>query len=88
MRRGFEVYRAVSPAARSDLAVMVSETQLLRLEVAQGYTRIGGGYGGTPTTKRLSIGRRFDIVATVYRDGSIVYDPDILPAKGTRFTTP
>lgn len=41
LRRGFEVYRAVSPAAKSDL-VIVRDGRILRVQVKTTYRRANG----------------------------------------------
>jgi hypothetical protein len=47
LRRGYEVFRAVSQAASCDLAVL-KEGHLLRVEVTTGYRHLGGGFAFPP----------------------------------------
>lgn len=70
LERGFEVYRALSPAAPCDLAIL-RDGRLLRVEVTSGRRRIGGGIS-RPQKDRL----KFDILAVVVRPSNqVIYEP-------------
>lgn len=76
LRRGYEVFRALSPSASCDLAILKAG-KLLRVEVRTGYRdRITGQVGTTRT-------HRADILAIAVHDGSIVYEPPIAEPADT-----
>lgn len=70
MRRGYEVFRALSPACSSDLIILVG-CRAIRIEVRTGYT----------TTKGVSWSRekfRADVFAVVLHDSSpVIYEPSL-----------
>ena len=73
LRKGFEVFRALSPCCSCDLAVL-KDSRVIRVEVRTGY-RLKSG---------ISVSRQgsYDIHATVLHDtGEIIYSPslDALP---------
>lgn len=71
MRKGFEVFRAVSPASKFDLAAFY-EGKLFRVEVTTG-SHTGAG-GLVHPQKDYS---RFDILIVVMQDGSLIYKSDL-----------
>lgn len=74
MRRGFHVYRALSPACPCDL-VAIDETRTIRVEVKTGEFRASGDHGAVAI--RDGQRERCDTVAAVFADDSITYDPPI-----------
>lgn len=71
LRKGYQVYRSVSPSASFDLAVF-RQGELTAVEVTTGLYSPQGGIVHPP--KDTS---RFDVLAVVMRDGKIIYKPDI-----------
>lgn len=70
MARGYEVFRALSPACSCDLAI-IANGQLFRVEV-----RTGVQYpNGRLHYRRNLDGSRHDIMAVVLHDGDITYLP-------------
>lgn len=76
MRRGFEVYRALSPASSCDLLAQPRGGSQLRIEVRTGYLSPATGRPIFPRNKRESE-HLLDHYAIVLRDGVIVYDPPL-----------
>ena len=76
LSKGYEVFRALSPACSCDLAVLQS-SKLLRVEVRTGRFRVTNKakIRESPFFKR-DVGRS-DIVATYYPDGLITYVPEL-----------
>jgi hypothetical protein len=81
--RGFEVFRALSPACSCDLAVL-SSGQLLRVEVTTGHM--------APNGKVFSRSKepRFDLLAVVVHSSpvQIVYTPELPPRLATNDPKP
>lgn len=69
LRRGFEVYRAVSPAASCDLLVQ-RDGSVYRVEVRATRRDRTGGLQNRVTSKDLG---RYDVMALVEPDGAIHY---------------
>lgn len=76
MSRGFEVFRALSPSASCDLAI-ISNDHLLRVEVRTSYY---GVKDGTITKNKSGVGNQ-DIWAFVTHD-KITYEPDLPERTG------
>jgi hypothetical protein len=72
LRRGFEVFRALSSSCSCDLAILWKGTHLRRVEVRTGYENPSTG---KQSTCRTGI-ERCDIFAIVYPSG-IVYEPPL-----------
>jgi hypothetical protein len=76
MLKGYEVYRAISPASSCDL-VALREGKAVRVEVTKGMRR--------GKTQRLIWPRheasRYDLLAVWESDGSITYDPPLQPVR-------
>lgn len=72
MRRGFVVFRAMSPSAPADLAALHNGGFLL-IEVTTGYRNLNGQV----MYPKKPIHYKFDIVAAVERTGVITYFPDL-----------
>ena len=71
MRKGFEVFRAVSPSSRFD-AVVFKDGNMFRLEVTT-----GSAYAGGKIHYPVKDKNRFDILAIVVWSGEILYEPGI-----------
>ena len=71
MVRGYEVFKAMNGGASCDLAIL-KNGKLIRVEVTTG-TRLPGGKIVRPP-KNLN---QFEVLATVFHDGEIVYEPKI-----------
>ncbi len=71
-RRGFEVFRAISPNASCDLLAMKDAT-ILRIEVRTGYKTLGGELRYPRPARDLG---RQDIYAVVFED-AVTYIPPI-----------
>lgn len=74
LRKGYEVFRALSPHALCDLAIL-AEGRLLRVEVKTRYLT----KSGSVSQPRLKHPERTDIVARVVGD-EIYYQPDLAVA--------
>lgn len=72
MRKGFAVFRALSPACHCDL-VVVGKARALRIEVTSA-KRYPDGVLRFPKHRDTS---RYDILALVLPDGSVEYRPEI-----------
>ncbi len=79
MMRGYDVFRALSPACSCDLA-MIKDGRLIRIEVRTGYLAMSGN---VITSKRT---HRADYLAIALPSG-IVYEPE-LPIDPKRQATP
>ena len=77
MRRGYDVFRALSPNCACDLAVVAAEG-LIRIEVRTGYRSRTGSLHYSHNKPGQEC--RYDIMAVVLHDGTITYLPE-LPAK-------
>lgn len=73
IRRGFHVFRAVSPSAPCDL-VAVSEAGTYRVEVKTAGRRANGRVSKPKIAPAVRV--RYDVVAYVVHDGEIVYEPE------------
>jgi len=73
IRRGYDVFRAVSPSCSCDLAVLGSDGEFLRIEVTTGSLNIWSGKAFYPPHDPS----RYDVIAVVIGDGVINYYPDI-----------
>lgn len=71
MKRGYEVYRAVSASANCDLVVL-KDNKLLRVEVTTGKLYGNGKIYYPPKTKQI-----FDVLAVVIYGGPVHYFPDL-----------
>jgi hypothetical protein len=71
LRRGYHVYRSVSPSAIFDLVVFRGD-EMLSVEVTTGRYSPQGGIAHSPKDSS-----KFDVLAVVMRDGKIIYQPDI-----------
>lgn len=76
MRKGYHVFRALSPACPCDLAV-VSGGTTYRIEVTSGY-RAKNGRVATPADKAKQ-SHKYDVLAIVV-DGEIIYRGTELPS--------
>jgi len=73
LAKGYDVFRALSPACPCDLAIL-KDSQLLRVEVRTGYTSISGNiYRSSITGKDAT---KIDLYAWVLPD-KIVYEPEL-----------
>jgi hypothetical protein len=83
LSRGFNVFRALSPACPCDLAILMDD-KLIRVEVTTGYVSHNGRLAHPPKDKS-----KFDILAICTGEG-IVYKPDLIeqrtPTNGQRAT--
>lgn len=70
LTKGYDVFRAISPAASCDLAIL-KEGKLLRVEVTSGWIASGKL---SRNKNKLSNGKS-DILATVYEGDKIDYFP-------------
>lgn len=74
LKRGYEVFRALSPSSSCDLAVLL-EGRLLRVEVTTAYYN-NSGVLFHPDKKH---GRAFDVLAlVVMKTGEVVYRPPLV----------
>jgi hypothetical protein len=74
IKRGYEVFRAVSPASSCDIAIL-KNNQLLRIEVKTGYRYLNGAIGSGYGENQKG---RFDILAIViHKTNEIIYQPNI-----------
>lgn len=74
MRRGYHVFRALSPSAPCDLAIL-KDTRLIRVEVRTGQRRLDGTI--TCHVQPKDIGRS-DILAIVLNgENAVTYRPDL-----------
>jgi hypothetical protein len=71
MKRGYHVFRALSPSCPCDLAVL-KDNNLVLIEVTTGY-RGKDGKHSFPEHKN----GRYDVVAVVFHDGEIIYKPSL-----------
>ena len=69
--KNYEVFHAFSPSCSCDLAVL-KDGKLLRVEVTTAY-RTGIGTVNHPAKKN----KLFDILALVFKDGQIIYEPKL-----------
>lgn len=71
MKRGYDVYKALSPAASCDLVIVSRDfKKVYRVEVKSGQLKNGRIY---PNQKS----NRFDILAVVIQD-KVIYQPEVL----------
>lgn len=77
MRRGWNVFRAMSPSCPCDLIVYRSESPLFRVEVRTAQRRADGEVYRQPNTWEIG---RYDVRALVCHDGEIIYEPDVFGA--------
>lgn len=70
MKRGFHVFRALSPSCECDLAIL-RDGSFRRVEVTTGY--IYGPSGKVMVAPHKA--ERYDVLAIVLREGEIVYRP-------------
>lgn len=72
LARGFPVFRAVSPSSPCDAVILVG-TKPFRVEVTTGFKPLVSSKPHfTPHNPS-----RFDILAVVFRDGTITYTPEL-----------
>lgn len=74
LRRGYNVFRAASPACSCDLVVLLS-TGIKRIEVRTAYTSVSTGVLTAPIGQHDH--GRFDILALVYHGTRIAYYPQL-----------
>lgn len=72
MKRGYHVFRAVSPDTSCDIAIVKGNT-LFRVEVTTGHILSSGGKVFYPQKDSS----KFDILAVCVSNGTIMYFPDI-----------
>lgn len=72
LKRGYSVFRSICPSAICDLAIL-KEDKFLRIEVTTGNLSNITGHISRPKKDK----KRFDVLATVLRDGSIIYESEI-----------
>lgn len=70
LKKGFEVFRALSPSCSCDLAIL-KDKQLIRVEVTSGYKRLKDN--GLSYPKKDSL--KFDLLAVVVGN-EVYYQPD------------
>lgn len=75
MRRGWHVFRALSPACPCDLVVYQDPDTIIRIQVRTASRRPRGGVYAS--LKKSDVGQH-DVLALVTHDGEILFDPDIL----------
>lgn len=75
MSNGFHVFRALSPSCPCDLAI-VKGSKLVRVEVTSGTLTIYGKKTQS-ALKLRRLGIHFELLAHVYRDGTIEYIPPL-----------
>lgn len=73
LKRGYEVFRALSPSCSCDLSIL-KDGCLLRVEVKTGYRNGATGNVITTTPKDRD---HFDIFAIVIRGEEIIYEPEL-----------
>ena len=73
LRRGYNVFRALSPACPCDLAVL-QNGKLVRVEVTTGHRSPQGTIRYPPKNEK-----KFDVLAIVSFDGTILYEPPFAP---------
>jgi Holliday junction resolvase-like predicted endonuclease len=74
MKRGFDLYRATSPACPCDL-VAIRNGVVTRVEVKTGIRRLNGEIRPVKLSERQR--RASDVVAYVAHDGEILYAPEL-----------
>lgn len=74
MRRGYHVFRAMSPSSPADLIAYKDAGRILRIEVRTGRRRKDGQL--TYLKKNVDAGRN-DVYAVVTHEGEVAYVPDI-----------
>jgi hypothetical protein len=82
LARGIHVFRAVSPSCPCDLIAM-HRARLLRIEVRTGYRGARGQVVFSSSSRDLDAAgaSKFDVIAVVLPDRSIVYRPDHFPDR-------
>jgi hypothetical protein len=80
MARGYHVFRALSPSCPVDLTIL-NGTNVFRMEVTTGNYHPGG------ITYPAKDSSRFDVLAVVFHDGQILYQPDLVAVMGTASRT-
>lgn len=71
LAKGASVFRALSPSCPCDLVVLAKE-RLIRIEVTTGYKNANGN-----RTHPSKDHGNYDMLAVVFYDGSIVYEPPL-----------
>lgn len=71
MRRGYHVFRAMSPASPCDLAIL-GDGRLVRVEVTTGHRSVRGNLTHPPKKPGTH-----DLLAIVEKDGKITYRPEM-----------
>lgn len=71
MKRKFNVFRAVSQSCPCDLGVLIGD-RMVRIEVTTGNKSLTGSVNYPPHDHK-----KYDILAVVLHNGSIVYKPNI-----------
>lgn len=71
LKKGYEVFRSVSPACSCDLAI-IFEGKLFRVEVTTGSYNCSGNITYPKKNKN-----KFDILAICFKNGNIIYKPDL-----------
>ena len=74
MRRGYHVFRAISPSCPCDLVIHRDGGSSIRVEVKTGTRKVSDGSLVIPNLMH-QVGERFDVLAVVAHDGEIVYEP-------------
>lgn len=72
LRRGYEIFRAVSPSCSCDL-VALCNGKSVRIEVRTGYANKSGGFTWTNQGRDV---HKYDVVAVVLHAGGIKYLPE------------
>lgn len=70
MKRGFHVFRALSPSCSCDLIVLTDTDMCIRVEVSTGYVNRSGKI----TSTKYSVPKRWDLLAIVCPDGIYYLD--------------
>jgi hypothetical protein len=78
LKRGFHVFRSLTPSAPGDLMIMNGDKKTLMVEVTTG-TRAVSGKLMYPSHKKYE--HLFDVIAVVEKDGNITYIPELPGAK-------
>lgn len=71
MRRGYEVYRALSPASSCDVLAL-KDGQMFSIEVRTGWKSLGGRL----TTNKVNLKAQY-LAIVIHREGEVIYQPDL-----------
>jgi len=72
-RKGYNVFRSLSPSCPCDLVAFKNERQILMIEVTTGYRNADGKISCSPKKQTY----KYDILAIVVHSGEIEYRPPL-----------